>query len=38
MSVDKSTNHVGFEGSHCWAMLFYVEKEVCVPIIHVVNL
>ena len=31
LSVGKGTNHVVFEGSHCW-VVFYVEKEARVPI------
>jgi hypothetical protein len=37
MSVGKSTNHVGLEGNHCW-VVFYVEKEACVPVNQVVSL
>jgi hypothetical protein len=37
MSVGKRTNHVGLEGNHCW-VVFYVEKEACVPVNRVVSL
>jgi hypothetical protein len=37
LSVGKSTNHVVLEGIHC-LVVFYAEKEACVPIKWVVSL